>query len=502
MRSNMKSTMAEHGETAELIPLLASPPPFPAIHGLDASLAGHFSAVLQVAPLLTRKVVSFQANKSAPRYRWFKYKEAFSANLVHQLLAQYGVKSGAALDPFAGAGTALLACADTGMNADGVELLPVGRAIFNAHDALRTFSADNFAELEKWRNPEHWEHAPPCPLNELRITAGAYPPQSRAHIEAFCGALESAPKPLRAVLHFAALCVLEDISYTRKDGQFLRWDNRSGRTLKQRFHKGDLPEFAAALAGKIGEIIADAGCGGALFTAKKRGRARLFAGSCLDVLPELPDERYDVIITSPPYCNRYDYTRTYALELALLGTDEKGLSELRQQMLTCTVENRPKSLARAEWRAPLGWMEQQALLTEILRELEAQRVQGALNNGAIVRMIDGYFREMACVIWECARLMRPGGWFFMVNDNVRYGGADISVDFILSSFAESAGLEVKNILVSPQAKGNSSQQMGAHGRSALRKCVYVWRKVSGGGGGRFGRLRSGGGGIWLGAGGG
>jgi hypothetical protein len=26
-------------------------------------------------------------------------------------------------------------------------------------------------------------------------------------------------------------------------------------------------------------------------------------------------------------------------------------------------------------------------------------------------------------------------------------------------------------------KGNSSQQMGAHGREPLRKCVYVWRKV-------------------------
>jgi len=45
-------------------------------------------------------------------------------------------------------------------------------------------------------------------------------------------------------------------------------------------------------------------------------------------------------MTSPPYCNRYDYTRTYALELALLGIDEQGLLRLRQEMLSCTVENR------------------------------------------------------------------------------------------------------------------------------------------------------------------
>jgi DNA modification methylase len=41
-------------------------------------------------------------------------------------------------------------------------------------------------------------------------------------------------------------------------------------------------------------------------------------------MPTLPDTQYDAIITSPPYCNRYDYTRTYALELALLGTTEKN----------------------------------------------------------------------------------------------------------------------------------------------------------------------------------
>ena len=450
--------------------------PFPALRRLDNSLVKRFNGALRVEPMLTRKVVSFQANKSAPRYRWFKYKEAFSADLVRHLLTLHGTESGAALDPFAGAGTALLACADAGMRADGVELLPVGRAIFSAHDALRKFSADEFAELEKWRELSHWSGAPPRPLNELRITAGAYPPKSRAQMESFSGALESASERLRPVLLFAALCVLEDTSYTRKDGQFLRWDNRSGRQLKQQFHKGELPEFAPALAEKIGEIVADTRPGGEMFAAKKGGRARLFPGSCLDVLPDLPDAAYDVVVTSPPYCNRYDYTRTYALELALLGTDEKGLSELRQRMLTCTVENRPKELARAEWKTPLAWVERQKLLAEILRGLEEQRIQGLLNNNAIVRMVAGYFREMACVIWECARLMRPGGRFFMVNDNVRYGGADISVDLILSSFAESAGLTVENILVSPQAKGNSSQQMGAHGRSALRKCVCVWRK--------------------------
>lgn len=64
----------------------------------------------------------------------------------------------------------------------------------------------------------------------------------------------------------------------------------------------------------------------------------------------------------------------------------------------------------------------------------------------------------------------------MVNDNVRYAGASISVDLILSSMAESMGLRVEQIMVLPTGKGNSSQQMGHHGREELRKCVYIWQK--------------------------
>jgi hypothetical protein len=64
----------------------------------------------------------------------------------------------------------------------------------------------------------------------------------------------------------------------------------------------------------------------------------------------------------------------------------------------------------------------------------------------------------------------------MVNDNVRYAGASLPVDIILTEIAEQLGFKGETIMVLPNGKGNSSQQMGAHGRDPLRKCVYVWRK--------------------------
>ena len=91
-------------------------------------------------------------------------------------------------------------------------------------------------------------------------------------------------------------------------------------------------------------------------------------------------------------------------------------------------------------------------------------------------MVRGYFYETACVIFESARVLKRGALLIMVNDNVRYAGTSISVDILLSEIAEQLGFKAEQILVLPNGKGNSSQQMGAHGREALRKCVYVWRK--------------------------
>ena len=248
------------------------------------------------------------------------------------------------------------------------------------------------------------------------------------------------------------------------------------------FNKGEILAFDKAITDKLHQIVDDLRSGELpedLF-AKVRSKAevKLHGGSCLDILPQLKTESYDCLITSPPYCNRYDYTRTYALELALLGVNEDGLVKLRQEMLSCTVENRAKDLLalNPKWKPAVAAADNQALLQSILAYLDSQKELDLLNNDGIPRMVRGYFYEMACVIFESARVLKSGAPLIMVNDNVRYAGASISVDIILSEIAEQLGFEVEQILVLPNGKGNSSQQMGAHGRDALRKCVYLWRK--------------------------
>jgi len=451
---------------------------------LGQSLQEHFRDKLIIQPVLTRSLVSFQANKTRPVYRWYKYKEAFSASLVEYFLERYKISAGTLLDPFAGSGTALFAASAKGMDAVGIELLPIGQQIIATKKILESeFTLGDFDDLQRWASLRVWEKSEKkANLPELRITKGAYSEKTKDAIEKYLAACERENNRVRAVLHFALFCVLESVSFTRKDGQYLRWDYRSGRRQgKKIFDKGQILGFEQAISEKIREIIADLSPAkqSSLFpVTEKQGDIVLYSGSSLDVLPRLPTESFDAIITSPPYCNRYDYTRTYALELALLDTDEKGLAKLRQEMLSCTVENRAKDLfaMNPRWTIALSVADEQELLQAILKYLDDQKAQGKLNNNGIPRMVRGYFYEMACIIAETARVLKPNSPLIMVNDNVRYAGASISVDLILSSIAEKLGFSIENILVLPNGKGNSSQQMGEHGREALRKCVYVWRK--------------------------
>jgi len=435
---------------------------------------------------LNRSLVSFQDNKARAVYRWYKYKEAFSARLVEFLLLRYGLHQGSLLDPFAGSGTALFASSALGLSAEGIELLPIGQAIISTKRLIENkLRKEDVKFLSQWVTTIPWQQVdeePPIP--ELKITKGAYPEKTAKAIGRFLAAAKKENDRVAAVLKFALLCILESISYTRKDGQYLRWDYRSGRRQgKKKFDKGHIFSFDDAMRAKLSEIVVDLTNNDVpadLFTTPNPnpGEVVLHCGSCLDLLPQFSEASFDCIITSPPYCNRYDYTRTYALELAMLGINEEALSRLRQEMLSCTVENKAKDLLtlNPRWKSAISAADRQELLQVVLAYLESQKDEGLLNNNGIPRMVRGYFYEMACVIYECARVLKPNAPLIMVNDNVRYAGAVISVDIILSEIARSLGFSVESILVLPNGKGNSSQQMGQHGRESLRKCVYVWRR--------------------------
>lgn len=456
-----------------------------------------FADRLETAYNLSRKVVSFQDNKEEPVYRWFKYKEGFSSNLVKYFLTEYSPRPGRVLDPFAGVGTTLFAGRELGWQSYGIEVLPVGTFVIKTRQALsevdvqalKVAATDIGAGIAGIHHSDYR-------MNHISITKDAFPEETEAYLNkylGYCSRIED--NKVQTILRFAAFAVLEEISYTRKDGQYLRWDSRSNRQLAGKpFDKGRILTFQEAVNRKLNDIVHDLSHNkpASLFEqfeydGTEEYPVTIIEGSCLEELPAFEDNFFDLIFTSPPYCNRYDYTRTYALELVYLGFDNDQVRKLRQSMLSCTVENKEKmdhlnqfyaSIGKSgTFEKVLGVYRNSAAMSEVNSVLDVLNKLEKLNNSNIPRMVKNYFLELCFVIYEMARVTRSGGYCVMVNDNVRYGGEEIPVDLILSEFAENFGFNINKIFVLPRGKGNSSQQMGNYGRTEIRKCVYLWQKL-------------------------
>jgi len=407
-----------------------------------------FQARISTNPVLDRAMVSFQGNKHTPFSSWFKYREGFSEAL--------------------------------------------GASRMNASEVNNIIAQLKQVDFSAYFDPQY-------ALNHIAITRGAFPSEEEKQLvgyRAYCHChIDNVD--MRVLLLYAAFCILEEISYTRKDGQYLRWDARSGRSQGKRpFNKGRILTFREAIFQKLEQIAASLVEGTfqqELFQNDTMPQPKRFVheielseGSCLEMLPLKDPDSFDFVMTSPPYANRYDYTRTYALELVYLGCNEEKVKQLRQAMLSCTVENKEKRAQLLGQYASMGRkhifhqveavFNGQTALQEVLATLEVYRQNGQLNNENIARLVHNYFYEMCFVIYELARIVKPGGIIAMVNDNVRYAGEEVPVDLILSDMAESFGLKTRHIWTLDRGKGNSSQQMGNHGRAELRKCVYVWEK--------------------------
>ena len=447
------------------------------------ALHQRFSSRMSVNLDLTRKAVSYQGNREMPGLRWMKYKEAFSRRLVERFIDEHEPTS--VLDPFAGIGTTPLVAVGKGKSATGIEIMPVGvlagTGIAHASNGvsktkLEAAGKDLIAHVVS-EEPPPIEHAFP----HVSITEAAFPEPTEAAIARARQFISNTPDPaIRTLLNLACMTILEDVSYTRKDGQYLRWDYRAGRALRARVDKGPILSFHRALGVRLFEMVQDID-----ILKQEYGGAypNFMTGSCLELLRDIPDAQFDMVITSPPYANRYDYTRTYALELAWLGYDQDGFSDLRQQLLSATVENKAKlawlQQVYDENPSPLNdsldMFQNQEAVHEVLAILREHVDE--LSNRHVIRLLEGYFQEMAIVVAELSRVTRPGGTVIMVNDNVQYHGEEVPVDLILSDFAEQSGFVCENIWMLPRGKGNSSQQMRRFGRREIRKCVYKWVRL-------------------------
>lgn len=467
------------------------------------SLEKKYEPILEVTKKFDRKSVSYQLSKKDTLHSWLKYKEGFSADLVNILLDDMNVVPGdVVMDPFIGSGTTALVCQMRGINSIGYDIMPISKVSIVAKANVMRYNItelesliDEFCMLEM---PEDYSGRTPY----ITITDTAYPEFNEKFIQY---ATEWITQNLFSsqAKNLFILCVinsLERCSYTSKSGQYLSWDSRSKKVIEanierektgrkllpKRYCRKRVENIKDAVISELRHVLSDIQMIQANGYSESKAVIDFKQKSVLFELPQVESDLLNGVITSPPYCNRYDYTRTYALELVYLGLDEDTIKEMRQALLSCTVESKPKIEALKDYYESIGKLDRfeyiyskiqsNATFKEILHAMEMRKKNGDLNNNGVIRMVEGYFTELAFIYAELYRVCKKGAMVAFVNDNVRYGGEVIPVDYLSTSFAEQFGFTPIKVYCLKQQKGNSSQQMKKYGRVPLRKSVTIWKK--------------------------
>lgn len=466
------------------------------------ALEERYWPITEITERFNRQSVSYQLSKRDCLHKWLKYKEGFSAELVSALLRDFRLQKGdLVVDPFMGSGTTALVSMFNGYNSLGFDILPMSKIAIRAKTAIYTYNIlelrDLLKEVVSLHVPEEYAGRTP----EIGITKDGYPSETSRDLayykEHFLNSRYS--ENTKILLELCTLNALERISYSAKDGQYLRWDYRcpkitaaSEARVRQgkkpfavKLDKGSLPSLKEVLLEELSGVLRDI----EYLNNTPIGfdtQCNFIEGSALFELPKIADGAVSAVISSPPYCNRYDYTRTYALELAYLGLSEADVRELRQDLLSCTVENKSKIEQLRDYYHQIGQEDRydrtmkivdgNAALQEINNALKSRNENGEINNKGVLKMVDGYFTELTFLFSELYRVCKTGAYVAFVNDNVRYAGEVIPVDFLTTNLAEQIGFTPVKIYTLKQQKGNSSQQMKKYGRVALRKSITIWQK--------------------------
>jgi len=397
------------------------------------------------------KFISPSVDKQTPFYRWYLYKHGYSKRLVEQIIAKFKLKAGqSVLDPFCGGGTTLLAAAENGLNAVGFDIMSFPVLVSNTK-MLRP-SVSNVEKYEKKFTLEKIRVTKPYSLPDIKIFEKAFNKKTLNFLLKFRGKIDDIKKPaLKNIFLLCYLKTLEKAGRARKSGGFLRLTKARNASQKKIF-----TQFTKFLD----EVKTDLKA-----ASKLKGKAQAKVGDSRKISSK---QKFDAVISSPPYPNRHDYTRVYLLEEALgFNKNDKEIKWLRYKTLRSHVEAKKQKFDATGYVRP-------AKLTRAIKKLEKKD----LNNPKIVEMIDGFFEDMYLTLKNVKGCVKAGGKVGFVISNARYAGVPVLTDEILRDVGKQAGLATKEIILL-RNRGNSSQQMKEYNRLPARESLVIFEKSLG-----------------------
>jgi DNA modification methylase len=412
---------------------------------------------------------TFRESMRAPIHGWFTYPAGYSYKLVEVKIEEANLNSNSlVLDPFLGSGTTCLASKMLGVPSIGYEAHPFVTQITKAKmnwdidtSEFRTV-VDNFAAAVK-KKLEHG--ASKIDLSKVpELLPKCY---SDKTLRELLFIWEYAKKTIEVPDYLALIKVgmthtLRVVSSAGTGWPYIAPSKYAGKKI-------DRPALPNLLQ-RLNQMILDLDY--AVENRIGNAKAVLVEGDSRK-MNKVKDDSVDLVVTSPPYLNNFDYADRTRLEMYFFGDAISWgdiTAKVRSKLvIAATTQVNGAMFAEDLLRPELKDLSPQVYskLKKIITDLAAEKKikKGKKNYDW---MVAGYFNDIFEVLQECSRVMKSGSQMhWVLGDSAPYGFhiatekyiAEIALSLGFASYTEevlrSRGDKWKN---NPQRHGVSLQE--------------------------------------------
>ena len=359
--------------------------------------------------------VNFEESLRSPIHRWHAYKEGFSPSFVKDFILKHSTsEDDIVFDPFGGVGTTVLSANEVNRFAISLEVNPfsnfvseVKNSVYTKEEIAELISVlECFSSLNEYDCSDNYSISPTVisyfsPVTYLSIVM----------VKNFINDIGDAK--VRNIFLLSLTSVLEQVSTHRKNGN----------GVKRKIHEPSptpFTELRNIVADKVKLIIAD--IQDKNFTSKNT----ILSGSCL--LDYTLPRKADIVITSPPYANCFDYSKVYLIELWVSGffKSKEDQTKFRESSMISHVHYNWQR--HSNGKIPV--------VDEVIVPLLKSR---SLWSNKIPQMVSGYFCDLYTCLKNLSNNINEGSVLGFVVGNPTYAGVVIATDMILADIATKIG---------------------------------------------------------------
>jgi hypothetical protein len=374
---------------------------------------------------------TFVTNMKLPVHRWFRYSAGFSAEWVSQVIREFKASHEVRVfDPFAGSATTLLAAEAEGVESWGIDSHPFVSRIARVKLAWRTdpeafmSKARQLRQISKGMKPSTDGYPPLIYKCYDQATLNDLDCLRRAWQEINDGSPES---------ELAWLALIAIVRRTSTAGT-AQWQYVLPKKTKKS------PQDAYAAFDECSRMIYRDMVKGQAIDGPHAMFSEDDARSCASI----PDGYANLVITSPPYPNNYDYADATRLEMSFMQeiTGWGDLQDKVRQYLvrSCSQHVPEKAVNLDEVLSSPELSPIRGPLSDVCEQLaEIRKTKGGKKTYHL--MVACYFRDLANTWIALRRVCAPDATVcFVIGDSAPYG-IYVPVMQWLWMLAESAGFK-------------------------------------------------------------